>query len=123
MNKFQSKFNGKSSGGTTSPVGKSTTSSTGGEKKATRTMLDIRVIQTKNGEAAKVQLGKDVELFYQGKKVDLGEYNSAFLKSRDELEESINFAVEKEWITVEQAEEKVTRLNEKNITAALEVKV
>jgi hypothetical protein len=86
-------------------------------------MLDIRVIQTKNGEAAKVQLGKDVELFYQGKKVDLGEYNSAFLKSRDELEESINFAVEKEWITVEQAEEKVTRLNEKNITAALEVKV
>lgn len=89
----------------------------------TRTLLDIRTVETKNGLKPKLQLAKDVEIFYQGVKVDLGEYNSAFLKGREELVEDLGVYVEKGWRTPEQADEEVEFLNTKNITARLTAKV
>lgn len=102
---------------------KSTSSSDGGTKSVTRTLLDIRSVKTKKGVVPKLQLAKDVDIYYQGVKVDLGEFNSAFMKSRDEIEENLSFLVEKEYITPEEADERVDFLNEKNITAQLTVKI
>lgn len=102
------------------PTKTANTQSTGAK---TRTLLDIRTVETKNGLKPKLQLAKDVEIYYQGVKVDLGEYNSAFLKGREELVEDLGVYVEKGWRTPEQADEEVEFLNTKNITARLTAKV
>lgn len=117
--------NSKSTAGATAAASKSPskgTSSGGGSSKPKRvTVLDIRTIETKNGKQAKVQFAKDIEIFYRGEKVELGEYNSAFLKTKDELISDLDFLVEKEYITGEQAQEKADFLDEKNITSQLVV--
>ena len=109
-------------GGTTSkPV--TSAKSTSGTGAKNRTLLDIRAVETKRGVVPKLQLAKGVELYFEGQKVDLGEYNSAFLKNREEMEADLSFLVEKEYMTPEQADERVNFLNDKNITAQLTVKI
>ncbi len=93
----------------------------GGNKPKRITVLDVRVVDTKSGPKPKVQFAKDVEIYYRGEKLDLGEYNSAFLKTKDELISDLDFLVEKEYITGEQAQEKSDFLDEKNITSQLVV--
>jgi hypothetical protein len=108
-----------------SPVATSTakTSLGGSSGGKNRTLLDIRAVETKRGVVPKLQLAKGVELYFEGQKVDLGEYNSAFLKNREEMEADLTFLVEKEYMTPEQADERVAFLNDKNITAQLTVKL
>jgi hypothetical protein len=81
------------------------------------TVLDIRVVETKNGKKPKIQFGKDVEIYYQGNKLDLGEYNSGFLKTKEELVSDLEFRVEKEWLTEEKAQAEVDYLDTKSITS------
>jgi hypothetical protein len=87
------------------------------------TLLDIRKVETKRGVVPKVQLSKDVEIFYQGKKVDFGQYNSAFLKTKEELLNDINFLYEKEYISEEQKLDREKFLEEKKITGKLEMSI
>lgn len=95
--------------------------SSGGSKPKRVTVLDIRVVDTKNGKQSKVQFAKDIEIYFKGEKVEMGEYNSAFLKTKDELISDLDFLVDKEYITGEQAQEKADFLDEKNITSQLVV--
>lgn len=93
----------------------------GGSKPKRVTVLDVRVVETKAGPKPKIQFAKDVEVYFRGEKLDLGEYNSAFLKTKDELISDIDFLVEKEYITEDQAQERADFLDEKNITSQLVV--
>lgn len=98
------------------------TSGGGSSSKPKRvTVLDVRVVDTKSGPKPKVQFAKGVEVYFNGEKLDLGEYNSAFLKTKDELISDIDFLVEKEYITEDQAQERADFLDEKNITSQLVV--
>lgn len=82
------------------------------------TVLDIRTGVDKNGKSyAKVQFNKSVELYYQGTKLNLGQYNNMFLKNRTEIEEGYEKLVKGDYMTPEQADKKLDFLNEKNITA------
>lgn len=110
----------KEEAATETKVEKTPVKSSGGK---TRTLLDIRAVETKKGVVPKLQLAKGVELYFEGQKVDLGEYNSAFLKNREEIESDLSFLVDKEYMTPEQADERVEFLNEKNITAQLTIKI
>lgn len=117
-------MNWKNKGAAAKAAGTTTAAaaSTGGGSKPKRvTVLDVRVVDTKAGPKPKVQFAKGVEVFYQGEKLDLGEYNSAFLKTKDELISDIDFLVEKEYITEDQAQERADFLDEKNITSQLVV--
>ena len=111
---------GTSTNTTSTAPAKSTGGNTGNKPKRV-TVLDIRVVETKNGKQSKVQFAKDIEIYYRGEKVELGEYNSAFLKTKDELIEDLDFLVDKEYITGEQAQQKADFIDEKNITSQLVV--
>ena len=92
------------------------------------TLLDIRTVTIGKGakqgqKIPKVQFAKGVEVLYNGEKVDLGEYNSAFIKTAKELESDIDFLLDKEYITEEQAEERKERLKDKSITGELQVQL
>ena len=104
------------------PTTKSTSGS-GSSKPKRVTVLDVRVVDTKAGPKPKIQFAKDVEVYFRGEKLDLGEYNSAFLKTKDELISDIDFLVEKEYITEDQAQERADFLDEKNITSQLVVQL
>lgn len=99
------------------------------QKKYMTTLLDIRlqrVTDKKTGkpkDVPKVQLGKDVELYYKGKKVDMGKYNSAFLKKKDELIADADHKLENEWIDEDKHSAELEYLEEKRITAALKMKL
>ena len=50
--------------------------------------------------------------------MSLGEYNTVFVDTKEKLLESIDYLEEKEYITTEVADERRTKLEEKNITGA-----
>lgn len=85
------------------------------------TLFDVRVVETKNGKKTKVQFQKGVTISYNGTPVNLGEYNSAFLKDKEEMENDLAFLVEKEYMTEEQANEKADFITEKGIAYELKV--
>lgn len=93
------------------------------KKKYNTTLMDVRLVEVKGKKTPKLQLAKGVEIMYNGVKVDLGQYNSAFLKQRSELESDIDFLLEKEYIKEEKAEEDKAYLAEKQIQLALKLKV
>lgn len=91
------------------------------KKKYMNTVLDVRLVEvTRKDEAGKefkekvpkLQLAKGVELFVNGQRLDLGKYNSSFLKRKKDLYTDINFLVEKEYITEDQAAKQVDDLDE-----------
>lgn len=86
-------------------------------------ILDIRKITTKNGDKAVVQFSKGVEVFFNGKPVDLGQYGTLFIKTKAELEQDINFLLEKDYITEEEAQQKRDRLEDKKITGSIQAVV
>lgn len=90
------------------------------------TVLDIRKVEITKGNrkgqsVPKVQFAKGIEIFYNGEKLDLGEYNSGFVKTTEELESDIQFLVDNEYITQDQADDRLARLQEKAITGELQV--
>lgn len=99
------------------------------KKKYNTTLLDVRLVEVtdkatgKKKKTPKLQLAKGVELTLNGVKVDLGQYNSAFLKQKSELEADIDFLLQNEYIKEEKAEEDKAYLAEKNIQLALKMKV
>lgn len=84
-------------------------------------LLDIRTVQTSNGEKTKIQLAKGVQLVYDGVPVDFGEYNSAFMKDRAEMESDMEFFIEKGLMTKEKADEEVDFIESKGIQLKLQV--
>lgn len=116
----------KAASGSSGSKETSNTKSSGGSssgKPMNITLLDIRTVDTAKGLKSKVQFAKDVEIYYQGEKVDLGEYNSAFLKTKDELIEDLDFYVENEFMTEERAQSQLDFIDEKAITSRLQVKM
>ncbi len=99
----------------------------GAKKAQSINLFDIREIEveTKTGrkKATKVQFAKDVQILYKGNVISFGEYNSAFMKSKDEMMSSLEYLVENEYMTAEEAEEKAKFYDEKGITAQLTVKI
>lgn len=101
----------------------------GGAAKAGKTinLFDIREIEV-NGKtgarkATKVQLAKDVKITYKGQEVDFGEYNSAFMKNKEEMLSSLEYLVDNDYMTADEAEEKAKFYEEKGILAQLTVKI
>lgn len=90
-------------------------------KQKKRQLFEIRKVQTKNGVAAKVQFGKDVEIRIGGQLVDLGEYRSFFLDTKADLEKNIDRLCELGYKTEEQADKDKARLEEKQVSSALSV--
>lgn len=86
-------------------------------------ILDIRKIDTKNGKKAVVQFSKGVEVTFNGKPVDLGQYGTLFIKTKDELEKDIDFLLSKDYITEEEADQKRERLEEKQVTGSVQAVV
>lgn len=118
MSKFGAK--GTVSPAAAAPQQRSTNS---GTKPKNATILDIRLVDTKNGKKTKVQFAKGVTISYNGEEINLGEYNSAFLKDRSELEADLEFLVGKEYMTEEQANTEVDRIEEKGITHVFKTKL
>jgi len=89
------------------------------EKKKYREIATVR----KNPETGKVFMvfDKRVKITIEGKEVDLGEYGTVFLKPEKELKESLDFLLEKEYITADQHEERTNKIAEKNIKYGLNV--
>ena len=114
-----SKFGTK---GTVSPAA-APQRSNGGAKPKNITVLDIRVVDTKNGKKTKVQFAKGITISFNGEEINLGEYNSAFLKDRTELEADLEFLVSKEYMNEEQANAEVDRIEEKGITYVFKTKL
>lgn len=98
----------------------------GGKKKMVK-LFDIRkVTVNRDGEekvVAKVQFPKNVEIFVDGEAVDLGEYNSLFLKTKDEVLENLETAVQKFGLSEEYAQKQVDYIEEKNISSIAEILV
>ncbi len=86
-------------------------------------VLDIRKVETKNGPKAKLQLGKGVEIFVDGKKVDFGEYNSMFLTKTDERIAFLEKMVEEGKMKQENVQKDIEYLESKGISSLIEVKV
>lgn len=89
-------------------------------------LFDIRTQEVNDKQKgkikkAKVQFAKGIEIFFEGKKVDLGEYNSVFLKKYDEVVEGLEYAVNNFGLSEERAEEQVRFMDEKNVTSICEV--
>lgn len=91
------------------------------EKKKKVSILEIRKIKTKNGDKLTVNFSKGVTIQFQGKDVDLGEYGSCFVKSPEEMKKDLDFLVEKEYITEDEKEKRLTRLEEKNVKGSVTV--
>lgn len=87
------------------------------------TVLDVRQLQTKGGLKTKVQFAKGITIQYNGENIDLGEYNSAFMKDRAELEQDLEFFVGKGTMTEEKANEEVDRIEQKGIQYVFKVKL
>ena len=87
------------------------------------TVCDIRIQDTKQGKKTKIQFAKDITIQYKGETLDLGEYNSFFLKDRNELEADLTFLVDKDFMTEEQANADVDHYEKKNITHVLKVEL
>lgn len=117
-----SKFGTKATGTQSEPA-KTGYSGGGGSKPKNITVLDVRVVDTKNGKKTKVQFAKGVTISYNGQEIDMGEYNSAFLKDRTELEADLEFLVSKEYMNEEQANAEVDRIEEKGITHVFKTKL
>lgn len=86
-------------------------------------ILDIRKIDTKNGKKAVVQFAKGIEIFFNGEKIDLGQYGTVFIKTKEELEKDIEFLVSKEYINEEEGQTRKDRLDEKQITGSVQAVV
>lgn len=80
------------------------------------TILDVRMVDTKNGKKPKIQLAKGVTILLDGEPIDLGEYNSAFLHDQADMEKELEFKLEKGWIDEEKANAEADRIQEKGIT-------
>ena len=86
-------------------------------------ILDIRIVDTKKGPKAKIQLGKDVEIFFEGKKVDLGEYNSVFLEKKEERIEFLQRMVDEGKMKQENVDREVAYLQDKGVSSLVQVKL
>jgi hypothetical protein len=85
------------------------------------TLLDVRKVATVNGPKTKVVFPKGIEITFEGKPVDLGEYRSFFVKDKAEMEKDLNYLVDKEYMTQENADKERSFIEEKNIVARLKV--
>lgn len=66
---------------------------------------------------------KQFKATLNGQEVDLGEFASVFLKSKKELEESLDFSVKQGWMTEERANTQKEFYDEKQVVGAIEVKL
>ncbi len=108
-----SRFAKKPAGKTAAPQEK--------RKSSVTKLFDIRIVETKNGKVAKAQFPKNVEIYVDGEPVNLGEYNSVFLKTKEELIENLEYAVENRGLSEEYAQKQVDYLEEKNISSVAEI--
>jgi hypothetical protein len=92
------------------------------KKSAYAKLLDVRTVQTKNGEARKLVLGEGVEILLDGKKVDMGEYNSAFLQDVDSMVARLEKLADDGKLGIDFVESQKEYLAKKNILSVLEIK-
>ncbi len=79
-------------------------------------VFDIRKGTDKNGkEFRRVVFAKGVTISFNGFEVDLGEYNSVFLKTVPEMEKDLEFLLSNNYIDQAKHDEQLARIEEKNI--------
>lgn len=91
-----------------------------GKKNYATKLFDIRRVETKNGPAMKVQFPKNVEVLVDGEKVDLGEYNSIFLRTKKDIIAGLEKGLEK-GLTQDFVDKQIEYLEEKGISSVAEV--
>jgi hypothetical protein len=90
-------------------------------------LFDIRVQEVTDKETGKVtkkakaQFVKGIEIRVNGEKVNLGKYNSVFLKTKAEVIDSLNYAVENFGLTEDYVEKQVQYMEDKNVSSVCEV--
>lgn len=85
-------------------------------------VFDMRKGTDKNGkEFRRVVFAKGIEITYNGYVVDLGEYNSVFLKSGPEMQKDLDFLLENDHLTKDKYDEQVARIEEKNIVGKVTI--
>lgn len=94
-----------------------------GNKPKNITVLDIRQVETKSGTKTKVQFAKGITIQYNGENIDLGEYNSAFMKDRAEMQQDFEFFISKGIMDEEKANEEIDRIEQKGIQYVYKVKL
>lgn len=108
-------------GSRTTTTSSSAESNSGSKEPKNITLFDLREIQVtdKSGNKVKklkIQLPKGMQLVYKGTPVELGEYNSLILKDIKDIEDDLSFLVEKEYMTLDQANDRANFIQEKNVT-------
>lgn len=86
------------------------------------TILTTRAPSKPEGSPLMV-FSKDVEVFYKGDKLDLGEYNTVFVNKKDKMLASIDFLLEKDYIDETEAEKRKSFIDEKRIVSEVVVEL
>lgn len=90
-------------------------------------LFDIRKIEVtdpktkKKVTKPKVQFVKGIKISINGEDVDLGEYNSLFLKNKEELFDNLDYAQENFGLSEKYVDEQKAYIEEKNISSVCEV--
>lgn len=81
---------------------------------------EIATVRKNQNGKVYLAFGKDVVIKVGDREVDMGEFNTLFL---DDALENANFLLEKQLITQEQYEEKITRIEDKGIKNIVRAKL
>lgn len=84
-------------------------------------LFELRKVDTKNGKKDMVQFSKGVSIFFNGQEVDMGEFNTFFIKRKEELVKDLEYLATNEYIDEKTLQERLERLESKQIIAAITV--
>lgn len=68
-----------------------------------------------------VVFDKKVQILFDGQEADLGEYRTLFLKSLDQVSDNFDYRVSKGYMSEDEKQERLSKLEEKNVKYTLEV--
>lgn len=100
-------------------------------KKAIVATMQKKVVKQKDRQTGKeTEVEKRMFVFdkkftaqYDGQEVDFGEYFCLFLKTKQELEENLDYSVSQGWTKQENADKQKDYYADKNVVGAIEVKL
>lgn len=84
-------------------------------------VFDIRIREVKGEKKPTVVFSKGIEVFLNGDKVDLGQFQGGFLKKKDELVASLQKAVESGKLDSEYADKQIAFLEDKGVSSVYEI--
>jgi hypothetical protein len=85
-------------------------------------IFDIRIQELRDGaKKPKVVFNKGIEVFFNGEKVDLGQYSGGFLNRKDDIVANLTQLAENGKLKEDFVEQQITYMEEKNISSVFEI--